>query len=171
MRTLYFLELDISYKKKSNPQGAVALEVRQNNTKWIPRLKKISPIGMRLIGWTIILGMQLGEESCLTCYFVGHFVTPKNWTTACEFSCSVSLYSQPKIPCDASSVNNTCKVHPAWLGALNVLLQRMAKAHIKRAIMSAGWDPYLELWPLKAGGKSVTHEESGWIEYFLRMCN
>lgn len=82
--------------------------------------------------------MHLEESACFTCYFVGHFVTPKNLKTACEFSCSVSLYSHPKIPCDDSSVNNTCKVHPAWLGALNVLLQRMAKAHIKRAIMSAG---------------------------------
>lgn len=82
--------------------------------------------------------MQLEESACLTCYFPGHFVTPKNLRTACEFSCSVPLYRHPKIPCDDSSVNNICKVHSAWLDASNVLLQKMAKAHIKRAVVSAG---------------------------------
>lgn len=82
--------------------------------------------------------MQLEESACLTCYFPKHFVTSKNLKTAFEFLCSVSLYRHAKIPCDDSSVNNSCKVHPAWLDPLNVLLQTMAKAHMKRAMVSAG---------------------------------
>lgn len=74
----------------------------------------------------------------LNLLFAGHFVIPKNLKTSGEFLCSVSLYGHPKIPCDDSSLNNTCKVHPAWLGAFNVLLQTVAKAHIKIAIVSAG---------------------------------
>lgn len=95
-----------------------------------------------------------------------------NLKTACEFSCSVSLNTHPKIPCDDSSVNNTCKVHPVWLGALKVLLQRKARAHIKRAIVCQLAEILPWSWcPLKAGGRAASHEETGCAKYFLRMCN
>lgn len=114
MNTLYFLELEVSYKKQSTRGTGIRSKAEQH--KMNSQVKKNSLTQMRLIGLTIILRMQLEESACLTCYFAKHFVTSKNWKIACEFSCHVSLYSHPKIPCDDSSVNNTCKVPPAWLG-------------------------------------------------------